>query len=81
MLTVAFKRITKSGFINFWRNGFVSLSSLSIMAVTLVVLGILMFASALFNASLLQLKDKVDINKVNIKSISAIVFFISFPRL
>lgn len=62
MLTVAFKRITKSGFINFWRNGFVSLSSLSIMAVTLVVLGILMFASALFNASLLQLKDKVDIN-------------------
>jgi cell division protein FtsX len=56
------KRVIKTGFINFWRNSFVSLASILVMTVTLVVIGLIIYAGALFSASLTQLKDKVDIN-------------------
>lgn len=56
------RRIVKSGFVSFWRNGFVSLSSVLIMTLTLFVLGSLMFASALLNSSLSEIKSKVDVN-------------------
>jgi len=56
------KRILKSGFINFWRNSFVSLSSILVMTVTLFVLGSLIFIGATLDASLDQIKGKVDIN-------------------
>jgi len=56
------KRIIKSGFINFWRNGFVSLASILVMTVTLFVLGTVLFVGAMLDASLTQIKDKVDIN-------------------
>lgn len=62
MLWVSIKRIGKTGFINFWRNGFVSLASVSIMIVTLTVIGLIIFAGALFSASLMELQGKVDIN-------------------
>ncbi|MEK7514422.1 MAG: permease-like cell division protein FtsX [Patescibacteria group bacterium] len=60
-LTTA-KRILKSGFFNFWRNGFVSLSSVLIMVVTLFVIGSIIFLGAVFDFSLATLRDKVDIN-------------------
>ncbi|MBI5134259.1 MAG: ABC transporter permease [Candidatus Taylorbacteria bacterium] len=56
------RRIIKSGFVSFWRNGFVSLSSVLIMTLTLFVLGSLMFASALLNSSLDEIRSKVDVN-------------------
>lgn len=56
------KRVIKAGFINFWRNGFVSLSSIFVMVITLFVLGSIIFTSVLLNAALIQIKDKVDIN-------------------
>jgi len=56
------KRVGKAGFVNFWRNGFVSLASLSVMTVTLLIIGVTIFFSALLNSSLEQLKNKVDIN-------------------
>ncbi|MDO8492205.1 MAG: permease-like cell division protein FtsX [bacterium] len=62
MIWTSIKRITRSGFINFWRNGFVSFSSVSTMTITLSVIGLLIFSSALFKSSLEQLKNKVDIN-------------------
>lgn len=62
MIWVATKRIIKGGFINFWRNGFVSLASVLVMTVTLTVIGLLVFAGALFSSSLSQLQEKVDIN-------------------
>lgn len=62
MLWIAVKRIARSGFINFWRNGFVSLSSILVMTVTLFVIGLLLFIGVVLNTSLLQLKEKVDIN-------------------
>jgi len=56
------KRIIKSGFVNFWRNGVVSVAAVLIMTVTLFVIGLMIFIGALLESSLIQIKDKVDIN-------------------
>jgi len=59
---LSFRRILRTGFINFWRNGFVSVSSVVVMSITLFVLGSLFFLNALMDSSLMLLKEKVDIN-------------------
>lgn len=56
------KRIGRTGFFNFWRNGTVSLASVLVMMVTLVVIGFVIFSSAILNTSLNDLKSKVDVN-------------------
>lgn len=62
MFWINTKRILKSGFVNFWRNGFVSLASVLIMVVTLFTLGSVVFLGAMLNTSLAQLQEKVDVN-------------------
>lgn len=62
MFFTAAQRILKAGFVNFWRNGFVSLASVLIMVVTLFTLGAMIFSSAVLNASLAGLQQKVDVN-------------------
>ena len=62
MLWINIKRIVKSGFVSFWRNGFVSLSSILVMVITLFVIGSIIFIIATLDASLRAIKDKVDIN-------------------
>ena len=62
MLWINIKRIIKAGFVSFLRNGFVSLSTISVMTVTLFVVGALFFSGAVLDSSLIVLKDKVDIN-------------------
>lgn len=59
---IGFKRTIRSGFIGFWRNAFVSLAAIFVMMVTLFVIGSMVFLSQLLDASLAQIKDKVDIN-------------------
>lgn len=56
------KRIFKTGFINFFRNAFVSLSAVLIMTITLFVFAVIIFSSTLLNESLNVIKDKVDVN-------------------
>ncbi|MGB8815958.1 MAG: permease-like cell division protein FtsX [Minisyncoccia bacterium] len=56
------KRIFKSGFVSFWRNGFVSLSSLLVMTITLLIIGGVVFMGGFFDYTLSQIKNKVDIN-------------------
>lgn len=56
------KRMFRSGFVSFWRNGIVSLASILALSVTLVVIGSLMLATAYLDASLDSIKDKVDIS-------------------
>jgi len=56
------KRILRSGFLNFWRNGFVSLASILVITITLFVAGSLIFFSAVMNATLEQLQNKVDVD-------------------
>ncbi len=62
MFWVNTKRILKSGFVNFWRNGFVSLASVLIMVVTLFTLGSVVFLGAMVDSSLAHLREKVDVN-------------------
>lgn len=62
MFWVNTKRIIRSGFVGFWRNGSVSLSSVLIMTVTLFALGSILFAGALLRSSLEQIQEKVDVN-------------------
>lgn len=62
MLSTNIKRVIRSGFFNFVRNGFVSLSSVFVMFVTLSVIGSLLLGSAILNVTLEELRDKVDLN-------------------
>ncbi len=54
------KRILKAGFVQFWRNGFISVSSVTIMTITLFVIGSVMFGNTLLRTVLTELQDKVD---------------------
>lgn len=56
------KRVVKSGFFSFWRSGFVSLSSILVMVITLFVIGSVLFMGTLLNLALDEIRDKVDIN-------------------
>ncbi len=51
----------RTGFINFWRNGWVSLATILVMVTTLFVIGSLIFSRVLLNSTLAQVEDKVDI--------------------
>lgn len=62
MIWIKLKRIVRSGFYSFWRNGFVSLSSILVMMVTLFVIGSTIFSGAILGSTLNQIKDKVDVN-------------------
>jgi cell division transport system permease protein len=56
------KRIVRSGLYSFWRNGFVSLSSILVMMITLFVIGSTIFSGAILSSTLNKIKDKVDVN-------------------
>ena len=56
------KRIFRSGFVDFWRNGFVSLSSVLVMIITLSVICSLILTNVVLKSSLEQIKNKVDID-------------------
>jgi len=62
MFLTKIKRVLRTGLTNFWRNGFVSLSSLVVMFITLFMISSLIFMSAILQFSLKEIKDKVDIN-------------------
>lgn len=56
------KRVIKAGVFNFWRSGYVSLSSVLVMVIALSVIGSVLFVSAILNITMSELRDKVDIN-------------------
>jgi cell division transport system permease protein len=62
MFWIKAKRIVRAGFFSFWRNGFISLSSILVMVVTLFVIGSVIFSSVVLKSTLDQIRDKVDIN-------------------
>jgi len=61
MLLTKIKRVVKVGFVNFWRNGWLTLATIMIMVITLFVIGSLIFGRVILNSTLAQLQDKVDI--------------------
>jgi cell division transport system permease protein len=62
MLFTTFKRITRTGFVNFWRNGFLSFAAIVVITLSLTAFGGLIFASAFGRSLITDVKDKVDIN-------------------
>lgn len=56
------KRVAKYGLIGFIRNGFVSLSAVLIMTITLFVVALMIIGGAALDASLKELSSKVDVN-------------------
>ena len=62
MFVTNIKRIFRGGFVNFWRSGLVSLASLTVMTLSLFVIGGLYLSQAFLDASLADLQSKVDIS-------------------
>ncbi|MES2216450.1 MAG: permease-like cell division protein FtsX [Patescibacteria group bacterium] len=62
MIFTTFKRITRTGFVNFWRNGFLSFAAIVVITLSLSVFGALIFTSAFGRTLIADVKDKVDIN-------------------
>jgi cell division transport system permease protein len=62
MSLVNVKRVFKTGFVNFWRSGFVSFASVLVMTVTLFIIGSLLVGGAIMDSALSLVKDRVDIN-------------------
>lgn len=56
------RRMFKTGFVNFWRNGLISVASIFVVTVTLFIIGSLVLGQAFLSATLSDLEDKVDIN-------------------
>jgi len=70
MFWTKLKRVLRAGFFNFWRDGTVTLASVSVMTVTLLVIGLIAFSSAILNTTLTELENKIDINVTFITSAS-----------
>jgi len=56
------KRIIRTGFLSFWRNGFVSLSSILVVTVTLFTIIAIIFTNVVLESVLADLESKVDVN-------------------
>lgn len=59
---IYFKRVIRTGFINFWRNGFLSFSAVVVLTLSLTAFGLLIFGSAFGGTLIEEVKNKVDIN-------------------
>jgi len=59
---LSIKRVVRAGFLNFWRNGFVSFASVLMMVFTLFVIGLAMFTGVILSTTLQQFRDKADMN-------------------
>lgn len=59
---ITLKRIIKSGFKTFLRNGLLSASSVIIMTITMVTILAVFFSTVLIKAFIVQIENKVDVN-------------------
>lgn len=61
MLLTAAKRVLKTGFVDFWRNGFLSFAAVTVITLSLIALGGLVYAGAFGRSIVNQVKNQVDI--------------------
>lgn len=54
--------VTKLGFKNFWRNGWLTISTTLVMVLTLFFLSAIVILNLLLNSALTSVKEKIDIN-------------------
>lgn len=62
MTLTRIKRVLKGGFVNFWRNGWISFATVLIVVITLFTIGSLIFARAILLSTLSEIQNKVDIS-------------------
>lgn len=62
MIFTTLKRITRTGFVNFWRNGFLSFSAIIVVTLSLCAIGTIIFTGAFGRALIEDVQEKVDIN-------------------
>ena len=62
MMLTSIKRIFRAGFVSMWRNSFVSIAAVFVMTMTVMIVGSLMFLSALIDQFVAYVEDKVDVN-------------------
>ena len=62
MIFTTLRRISKSGFVHFWRNGFLSFASIVVLTLCLTAFGAILMSGAFGRALIDDVKDKVDIN-------------------
>jgi len=62
MAFTTLRRITRTGFVSFWRNGFLSFAAIVVITLSLCSFGALIFASVSARALLSDVENKVDIN-------------------
>ena len=62
MIFTKIKRVVKAGFVNFWRNGWVSLAAILVVVMTLFTIGSLIFSKAALDITLEEVKNKIDIS-------------------
>lgn len=61
-MLIALKRILRSGFVGFWRNAFVSFTSVIVMVVALFVIASTLFNAYSLESALKDFQNRVDIN-------------------
>ena len=59
---VSLRRIIKTGFTNFWRNGWLSAATVSVLAITLFMVFSLIMMSVLTEAVVLDIQNRVDVS-------------------
>ncbi|OGF61512.1 hypothetical protein A2662_01935 [Candidatus Giovannonibacteria bacterium RIFCSPHIGHO2_01_FULL_45_33] len=59
---ITFKRVFKWGFINFFRNGVVSVATVLVMSLSIFMIGIVVMGSIFLNGVIVSLEEKVDIS-------------------
>ncbi len=64
------KRILKTGFVNFWRNGTVTLSAVLVMSITLLIISSVIFTGAILDSIMNGLKESVDVNITILPTVS-----------
>jgi len=62
MFFTTFKRIIKTGFVDFWRNGFLTFAAVVVITLSLIAIGGLIFAGAFGRSLLAEVKSQVDVN-------------------
>jgi len=62
MAATALKRVMKSGYQSFRRNGWLSAATITVMALVLFVIGTLVLVGALANTVLMSIESKIDIS-------------------
>ena len=60
--TVVFKRIVKTGFINFGRNAWLGIAAMAVMVITLTIILFSIIANATFANTIQQITDRIDVS-------------------